>query len=156
MKNLDITQITDFLYISAYPSGNQYEKLIGLNIRLILSMFWLPVNRTLLKPPMRRLWLPTNDHPMFPMPIRTLNRGVMEAIPVIESGHAVLTHCKAGRHRSVAMACCVLISQGYTTEQAVSLVKERRPVADPEIWYILDRIKKFEQEWQNDLSSQRV
>jgi hypothetical protein len=40
-----------------------------------------------------------------------------------------------------------LISQGYTAEEAMALVKERRPVADPYTDHFKKRILKFEEEW---------
>ena len=60
----------------------------------------------------------------------------------------VMVYCKGGVHRSVAMACCILISQGYSAEEAMALVKERRPVADPYTEHFKARILKFEDEWK--------
>ena len=81
------------------------------------------------------------------MPMRTFRRGVEAALPVIQNSGGVLTHCKAGVHRGAAMACCILIAMGHTAESAIKLVIERRPIADPVIWYIKARIKKFETYW---------
>jgi protein-tyrosine phosphatase len=93
------------------------------------------------------LWLPTFDNPLMPMPVSTLQRGVEAALPVIADGYRVLVHCRAGVHRSVAMACCVLIGMGQTADEAMELVKEQRSVADPDTWYIQRRIYKFEKVW---------
>ena len=81
------------------------------------------------------------------MPIKTLEKGVRAAIPVIQNGDSVLVHCKAGIHRSVAQAACVLIGMGYTADDAMQLIKEKRAVADPDAGYIKKRIYKFENEW---------
>jgi protein-tyrosine phosphatase len=81
------------------------------------------------------------------MPIRSFSMGVEAALPVIKDGYRVLVHCRAGVHRSVAMACCVLIGMGYSAEAAMKLVKEKRAVADPYVWYIRNRILKFEKQW---------
>ena len=94
------------------------------------------------------LWLRTFDFPLLPIPLRTLNRGVEEARPVIEEGHRVHVFCEGGRRRSVAMASCILISQGLSAGEAMDLIKERREVADPYIWYIQRRIRKFERYWR--------
>ena len=144
----DISQITDYLYISAWPKGEHAAEIRALGVRLILSMHWRRPVKTVGHPPVRLLWLPTVDTPLTPMPIFLLRRGVEAALPVVRQGERVLVHCKAGVHRSVAMACCVLIGAGYTAEEAMRLVKERRAVADPDAWYIRRRILKFEQEWQ--------
>jgi hypothetical protein len=82
--------------------------------------------------------------------MRTLNRGVEAALPVIKKGHRVHVFCEGGRRRSVAMASCILIGQGYKSEEAMRLVKEKHEVADPYIWYIRHRITKFESYWNED------
>ena len=143
----DISQITDFLYISAWPEEHHADELISYNIRLILSMHWRKPSKELNRPPLRIIWLPTFDTPVTPMPIRTLRKGVRAALPIIKDGHAVLAHCKAGVHRSVAMASCVLIGMGYSADEAMKLVSEKRPVADPYAGYIKKRIYKFERSW---------
>jgi len=143
----DISRITDDVFISAWPEGEHADEILDLNIRLILSMHWMRPSRTLHRPPLRVLWLPTIDTPFTPMPIATLRRGVEAALPIIlRDGRAVLCHCRAGVHRSVAMACCVLIGMGHSAEEAMRLVQEKRAVADPYIWYIRRRILEFEKQ----------
>jgi hypothetical protein len=144
----DVSQITDYLYISAWPRGDHADEIRALNVRLILSMHWIKPSRTLGHPPVQLLWLPTVDNPLFPMPIPTLQRGVEAALPVIEEGYRVLVHCRAGVHRSVAMACCVMVGMGQTADEAMQLVGQKRAVADPHAWYIQRRIYKFEQFWR--------
>jgi protein tyrosine phosphatase (PTP) superfamily phosphohydrolase (DUF442 family) len=150
VKNLlgpDISRITDYLYVSAWPEGEHADEILALNIRLILSMHWQRPSKSLNHPPLRVLWLPTVDTPITPLPIGTLRRGVEAALPVIGEGAGVLAHCKAGVHRSVAMASCVLIGMGYTADSAMHLVKEQREVADPFAGYIQSRIRRFESDW---------
>ena len=142
-----ISQITDYLYISAFPRGEHVEEIVALGVRLVLSMHWMRPTKMLGKPPVKLLWLPTFDNIFLPMPIRTLNKGVQAALPVIEKGEAVLVHCKSGMHRSVAQAACVLISMGFTADEAMQLIKEKRSVADPDTWHIQRRIRKFEKQW---------
>jgi dual specificity MAP kinase phosphatase len=144
----NVSEITDYLYISAFPRGDHAEEIRAMNVRLILSMHWLRPSRLLGHAPVRMLWLPTIDTPMTPMPISVLQRGVEAALPVIRDGYRVLVHCRAGVHRSVAMACCVLIGMGQTAEAAMQLVEQKRSVADPHVWYIERRIYKFEQTWR--------
>jgi hypothetical protein len=74
--------------------------------------------------------------------------GVRAALPVIQGGGRVLTHCHKGRHRGVAMAAAILIAMGHTSEEAMRLLRERRQIADPQIWYIRWQIKKFEKQWR--------
>jgi protein-tyrosine phosphatase len=142
-----ISQITDYLYISAFPRGEHVAEIVALGVRLVLSMHWMRPTKMLGKPPVKLLWLPTFDFFLLPMPIKTLNKGVQAALPVIERGGAVLVHCKAGVHRSVAQAACVLIAMGYTADEAMQLIKEKRAVADPDARHIQSRIRKFANQW---------
>jgi hypothetical protein len=144
----DISRITDYLYISAWPENQHVEEILGLNIRLILSMHWQRPAKSLGLPPLQLLWLPTFDTPITPIPLSTLRRGVEASLPVIREGKAVLSHCRYGVHRSVAMACCVLIGNGLSADEAMRLVSSNREAADPYAGYIQARIRKFEQHWR--------
>jgi protein tyrosine phosphatase (PTP) superfamily phosphohydrolase (DUF442 family) len=144
----DISRITDLLYISAWPEEHHAPEIAGLGIRLIITMHWLRPHKALGTPPGAVLRLPAIDSPLTPISMRLLLRGVQTALPVLQAGHGVLVHCQYGRHRSVAMACAILIAQGMAATDAMGLVKERRPVADPDIWYIAARIRRFEEVWR--------
>ncbi len=144
----DISRITDYLFISAWPESQHVDEIISLNIRLILSMHWQRPAAPLRQPPLDLLWLPTFDTPLTPIPISTLRRGVEAALPVIREGKAVLSHCRYGIHRSVAMACAVLIGNGLSADEAMHLVSSKRQAADPYAGYIQKRIRKFEAHWQ--------
>ena len=70
------------------------------------------------------------------------------ARPEVAAGRPVLVHCRAGVHRSVAVAACILITEGRSADEAMRLIKEARPVADPYAWYIQRRIRLFADRWQ--------
>ena len=144
----DISRITEYLYISAFPEAEHAATIRALDVRLILSMPIQKPHHEVRMPPVRWLHLRTVDSPLVPMPISVLRRGVEAALPVIDEGHAVLVHCLAGVHRSVAMACCILIGMGMSAEESMALVESRREVADPRAWYIRRRIEKFERSWR--------
>jgi len=143
------SQITDYLYISSWPRPENAGEIAGLGVRLVLSMHWTRPSEVFDRPPMQLLLLPTFDSPLFPIPIKTLNKGVQAALPVIHDGGVVLTHCVAGVHRSVAQAACVLIGMGCSADDAMQLIKEKRAVADPNARHIRSRIRKFETYWQS-------
>ena len=144
---LDASAITDSLYIAARPRRNHVVGVRELNIDLLISMIWFRPVSELMRPPFKVVRLPTMDNPLFPLPIWMLRRGVEAALPVMGEGGRVLVYCRAGRHRSVAMACCILIGLGMTAEDAMCLVVERRPVADPHAPHIERRIRAFERDW---------
>ena len=145
---MDYSQITQNLYIGTTPKASDYDQLHQLGVKLVINMrIGFPPKRDSHLPPLTSLWLPVIDSPLFPIPMRFLRTGVMTALRVIEQGGSVYTHCSKGRHRGVVMGACILIAQGMEAEQAIRLIKQKRPVADPYVWYIQRRIIKFARAW---------
>jgi protein-tyrosine phosphatase len=145
---MDFSPITDNLFIGTTPSSNDYDHLRELGVGLIINM------RMEYRPrkdpstsPLRMLWLPTFDSPLIPIPIKSLVRGTIAALETIQNGSKVYAHCAGGRHRGVTMGAAILIAQGYDPHTAMTLIKQRRPIADPFAFYIRPRILKFEREW---------
>jgi protein-tyrosine phosphatase len=146
----DISQITQHLYIASRIKGDHLEAILQLDPGLIISMI---AQR---RPPkalsvdgLEVLWLRTFDLPLMPIPVKTLNRGVEAALPVIRDGGRVLVFCEGGRHRSVALISCILIGQGFSADEAMQLVSSQREVADPYAWHIQRQIRRFEAFWRS-------
>lgn len=146
---MDFSEITDSLLIGTTPRTHDYPLLRELQVSLVINM---RVERwpypDLHEKPLRVLWLPTIDYPLFPIPIRALRRGVQAALKAVNAGGKVYVHCAKGVHRSVAMGAAVLIAQGQSPQDAMSLILERRQVADPHAWYIRRRILLFDKSWK--------
>ena len=143
----EYSQITDLLYVAAWPTGEDCDELKELGVRLVINMDWIPADEKLDEPPLNVLALTEIDTPLTPMSMENIWKGVDRAQETFDKSDKVMVYCKGGVHRSVAMACCILISQGYTAEEAMARVKERRPVADPDTDHFKSRILKFEEEW---------
>ncbi len=148
INHMSISQITDFLFIAPWPTLADIEHLEKKGVRLVLSMRQRVPPLFFTTPNVKVVHLPTTDSLFVPMPMALLHKGVEAALPVIQDGAGVAIFCKQGRRRSVAMACCVLIGAGYPALEAMELVVEKRPIADPYIWHIKRRILRFEQEWR--------
>jgi len=145
---MDISAITDNLYVGSQPDAAHAEALGALNIGLVINMrAELRPHAVYMAPPFSSLWLRTYDTFFTPIRLTTLEQGARAALAVIGQGRRVLVHCQRGRHRSVAMAAAILIAQGYTARDAMRLIREKRAVADPQIWYIRWQIEKFERYW---------
>lgn len=146
---MDLSKITEDLFIGTTPSAEDYAHLHELGIRLVINMRIekrsIPDTH---QPPLSFLWLPSIDSPFFPIPIRLLVRGAQMALQVIDNGGKVLAHCAGGRHRGVAMGAAILIAQGYDPGAAMRLIKECRSSADPDIFYIRQPIFRFARHWQ--------
>ena len=148
VQHLDISQITENLYIFSRVKDEHLEDVLQLDPGLIISMILeRRPHRALSEGGMSVLWLRTVDFPLIPIPLRTLNRGVKAALPVIRDGGRVLVFCQGGRHRSVAMAASILIGLGYSADEAMQLISSNRVVADPYAWHIQRQIRRFEAHW---------
>ena len=127
---MDISQITDDLYVGGQPSAHDVARLNEMGVRLVIAMRALrrPAE-AFAEPPLQVLWLRTLDSPLTPIPTRTFVRGVEAALDVIRAGGHVFVHCKHGRHRSVAMAAAILIAQGteIVAPEGVTLLSAAEP-----------------------------
>jgi protein-tyrosine phosphatase len=147
---IDISQITEHLYIASRIKGDHWEAIQQLDPGLIISMIaQRRPPKALTAAGLEVLWLRTFDFPLIPIPVKTLNRGVEAALPVIRDGGRVLVFCEGGRHRSVALASCILIGQGFSADEAMQLVSSQREVADPYAWHIQRQIRRFEAFWRS-------
>ena len=148
---MDFSKITDNLFIGVTPHRDDYDFLRDLGVRLVINMrIEKRSTRDLHHPPLHFLWLPTVDSPGLVIPIRFLVRGVQAALQTIREGGKVYAHCGMGRHRGVAMGAAILIALGYDPDEAIELIKARRPGADPDAFYIRSRILRFARAWSRD------
>jgi protein-tyrosine phosphatase len=146
---MEFSRITKDLFIGTTPSREDYARLHKLGVQLVINMrFEKRLAPDPHQPPLRFLWLRTIDSPLFPIPIQALRRGVQTALETLHNGGKVYAHCAGGRHRGVAMGAAILIAQGYEPGEAMHLIKQRRSLADPQVFYIRRRILRFAHQWQ--------
>jgi protein-tyrosine phosphatase len=66
------------------------------------------------------------------LPAGQLEQAVGEVTDWIEAGHRVYVHCRAGWQRSAAIAAAVVaLTEGVEIGEALELVHQRKPSADP-------------------------
>ena len=146
---MDFSQITNDLFIGTMPTAMDYDHLRDLGVRLVINMRFMRGPQPDLHPEaLNFLWLRTIDSPIILVPIQKLIQGTQAALETIRNGGRVYSHCAKGRHRSVAMGAAILIAQGHTPETAMQLIKKQRPIADPGMYYIRNRILRFAQSWK--------
>jgi hypothetical protein len=151
---MNFSQITPDLFIGPMPTAADYEHLHSLGVRLVLNMrFISKLPSDLPHPPIEVLWLRTFDSPFTPMPLKKILQGTHRALEVIREGGKIYSHCAKGRHRSVVMGAAILIAQGHTPETAIDLIKEKRPVSDPHLFYVKRRIFDFARHWRRHFSA---
>ncbi len=145
---MNYSSITDNLFIGTSPRRQDFDVLRDLGITMVINMRWMPGPRPAADDSaLQYVWFRTFDNPFLPIPLRALIQGVQLALEEIKNGGKIYTHCQAGRHRSVAMAAAILIAQGRPIEEAMALIKERRPIADPQAFHIRRRIELFARQW---------
>jgi hypothetical protein len=146
---IDISKVTDYLYVGSRVGKEHADELKVLNFNLIISMIGqIPPDEIYTLPPFKTLWIRTYDTFFTPISIKKLLLGVEAALPIIQNKGRVLVFCMQGKRRSVAMAAAILISMGHTGEQAIDLLTTAREVADPRRWYVHRQIKAFEKYWR--------
>jgi hypothetical protein len=144
----DVSRVTDQLFLASRPRARHVGHVRGLGVDLVLSMIWFAPPWALTRPPFRLMRLPCFDSPLLPIPLFILRRGAAAAVLVLDAGGRVLVYCRAGRHRSVAMASCILIARGMPADDAMDLIVANRPIADPHAVHIERRIRAFESDWK--------
>jgi protein-tyrosine phosphatase len=150
---MNFSQITPDLFIGPMPSSGDYDDLHTLGVRLVLNMrFANKLPAGLRQAPIEVLWLRTFDSPLTPMPLKTILQGTLRALEVIREGGKIYSHCAKGRHRSVVMGAAILIAQGQAPEAAIHLIKEKRPISDPYMFYVKKRIFTFAEHWHKQLA----
>src|SRR5262245_5355251 len=119
---MDISKVTDYLYVSASLDSAHVNELDTRRISLIISMIGgRRPHEVFARSPYHLLWLQTFDSALFPIPLSRLTRGAQMALQTIQNKENVLVYCAQGRHRSVAMAAAILITMGYTAPEAADL-----------------------------------
>lgn len=146
---IDISKITDYLYVGSKVGKDHADELKVLNFGLIISMIGqIAPDEIFNLPPFKTVWIRAYDTFFTPISIPKLLKGVEAALPVIQNKGKVLVFCLQGRRRSVTMAAAILIAMGYTSEQAAEMLTGGRNVADPRRWYVQRTIKSFEKYWR--------
>ncbi|HTP02084.1 MAG TPA: dual specificity protein phosphatase [Anaerolineales bacterium] len=146
---MNYSAITDNLFVGTSPRKADFDILRELGVSLVINMRWMPGPRPARDDAeLHYVRFRTFDNPLLPIPLRALIEGVQLALEEIKAGGKVYTHCAAGRHRSVAMAASILIAQGLAPEGAMQLIKQQRPIADPQAFHIRRKIMQFAREWE--------
>jgi protein tyrosine phosphatase (PTP) superfamily phosphohydrolase (DUF442 family) len=146
---MDISKITEYMYIAAHPKAEAASTIQALGVRLIINMIFYRPADIYKKPPFKLLTLRSFDSPFLPIRLSKLRKGVKTALPFIQNGDSVLIYCREGKHRSVAMASCILIGMGYSSDDAMALISSKREKADPYAWHIQRQIRRFEDSWNS-------
>lgn len=95
------------------------------------------------------LWLPTKDG--FALNFAQLETGVRAMEGLIRHNKKILIHCLNGHGRSPAFVAAYFLAQGWTLEDALKLIKEKRP----EIHLTEYQLRALE-EWREWITNSRI
>lgn len=144
---LDYSQITENLYIGAWPTKVHREKIISLGVTLVIATILERIDRELGQPPLTLVHTRANDlGPRLIYPTNQLMKGVEPAVTTIQNDGKVMVFCKAGMHRSATMSACVLVGLGHSSDEAIKIVEAGREKAEIKETH-RKTIQKFEQTW---------
>ena len=129
---MDMTWVTDGI---AVGGGIWHERnmidVVAAGITHIIDM-QIEFDDTRLAEPygVRVLWNPTDDD-FREKPAELLQRGVDFALEALDDPESkVFIHCAAGVHRAPMMALAVLRAMGWSLEDAMETIDEKRDVVD--------------------------
>jgi protein-tyrosine phosphatase len=129
---MDMTWVTDRVAVGGgiWHEQNMIE-VTGAGITHIIDM-QIEFDDTRLAEPygVRVLWNPTDDD-FREKPAELLQRGVDFALEALEEPESkVFIHCAAGVHRAPMMTLAVLRAMGWSLEDALETIEEKRDVVD--------------------------
>jgi protein-tyrosine phosphatase len=145
---LDYSQITENLYIGAWPTKYHREKIISLGVTFIIATILERTDKELNQPPLTLVHTRATDlGSRLIYPTGQILKGVEPAVAAIHNGHKVMVFCKAGKHRSATMTACVLVGLGHSADEAIKIVEAGREEAEIKETH-RKTIYKFEQTWR--------
>ena len=99
---LDISKVTDYLYVGSRVGKDDADELRALDFNLIISMIGqMAPDKVYTLPPFNTLWIKTYDTFFIPISIKKLLFGVQAALPIIQNKGKVLVFCMQGKRRSI-------------------------------------------------------
>lgn len=141
---MDITWLTDRIAVGGgIWSAENMEKVAAQGITHVIDM-QIEFDDTPLGRPLgvEVLWNPTDDD-FEPKPAALFQRGVEFAQKALDGDDAKLfIHCAAGVHRAPMMSLAVLCSMGWSLDDAMELIQQRRAVADLADVYV-ESVEKY-------------
>lgn len=130
---MDLTWITDQIALGGgIWTEEQMDKVARMGVTHIIDM-QVEFDDTKLGRPygIAVLWNAVDDD-FQPKPAEVFQRGIEFALDAVNSDGSgkLFIHCAAGVHRAPMMALAVLRVLGYSLDEAMVLIEERRPVVD--------------------------
>ncbi len=129
---MDMTWITNRIAVGGgIWTDDNMQKVVRAGVTHIIDM-QVEFDDTVIADPygVPVLWLPVDDD-FKPKPPEIFQRAAEFAIQALDQdGTKLYVHCAAGVHRGPMVALSILRVLGWSLEDAMELIAERRPVVD--------------------------
>lgn len=130
----DITEIIPRLYMSDLSCAENPALLAALGITHVLSAMRGAVA---VPPSVQQKQIPLEDHPFAELAAHLPGATSFVRDALRDGDARVLVHCAQGVSRSASVVSAFLIAQyGWTPQQAVQYVKEKRAAAEPNFGFV--------------------
>lgn len=123
------SQITDHIWVGGELEPGDWERLYQQGIRYDLSLQVEKRDDFGELTPLGELWLPVVD--CFMPSQEQLALAALYLDGVVSQGGRVVVHCKHGIGRAPMTVACYLIAGGMEADRAMALLRERRPIVEP-------------------------
>jgi protein-tyrosine phosphatase len=143
----DFDEITEDLYVGSRFEPGDWHILAALNITVDVNLQAEAQDRFTEAAPEVYLWLPTPD--WFGPGVQALATGARFIALMIREGRKVYVHCNAGAGRAPTVATGYLITTGMSLEEALKLVRTRRPAFSPNPTQ-MRQLREFAATWRDD------
>ena len=124
-EDFDFSQITDSLFLGTNQCCQSHfsDTLLSRGVTVDISLEEERVDAPFGVE--SYLWLPVTDH--TPPTDDQMRTGVAFMESVLSRGKKIYVHCKNGHGRAPTLVAAYFISIGKTVDEAISLIKEKRP-----------------------------
>jgi protein-tyrosine phosphatase len=148
---LDINWVSDRIALGGWLETEEKMRAVArLGITHIIDMAWEHDDTPEAAKHGIKVLLNTTDDDFQPKGTELLERGVEFALDALrQSGSKMLIHCVAGRHRGPMMTLAVFCALGWSMEEAMRHISERRQIVDWSPVYV-ESVKAFLQEYRRD------
>lgn len=128
---LDISWVMDRIAVGGWiETEEKIQALVRAGVTHVIDMAWEHDDTPLQQFGIKVL-LNFTDDDFQVKPPELLQRGVDFALAALqEPGSKLLIHCVAGRHRGPMMTLAVLGALGWSVEDAMQIISDRRPLVD--------------------------
>jgi len=149
LRLLDLNWVTSRLAVGGRYPMDQAATLARHEVRHVLDLRLEDADdETVLKEcGIELLRLPTPDNQ--PLSLPTIRKGISWITPILRLEKKVFIHCEYGIGRSPLLACCALVSLGYSPLEALARVKGARPQASPSPAQ-LAALRAWAREWRDE------